>query len=177
MSAGQDIINITTIINTGYVMQNYKNPSTNPSSPTPIDHNSEYMVASYGTAISGSGGADLVIQAQPGDVLRWFGISEANNFDNEVIIYGAPFYNGTAVFTTPIFIQSADDIMVPPTNYPTAPATQQTVKMWFLEATIDQYGTGSYQVQFAIYTTNSAGVSQLYGYFQWDPQVQANQPS
>lgn len=177
MSAKQSIINITTIINTGYVMQNYPNPSQNPSAPTGIDHNSEYMVATYGDAVSGSGGATLTVQAEPGDIINWFGVSESNNFNNEVIIYGAPFFSGTQVFTTPNFIQTANSIMIPPTNYPSSPATLQPVTAWYLEANVNAYGTGSYQMQFGLYVPNNSGGMSLFGYFQWDPTVQVNQPS
>lgn len=177
MSANQQVINITTIINTGYVMANYTSPSQNPGSPTPIDHNSEYMVATYGTALSGTAGATLTIGAEPGDFINWFGVSESNNFNNEVIIYGAPFYQGDKVFTTPNFIQSANSIMVPPTGYPSSPATLQQVTAWYLSANVNAYGTGSYQMQFGLYIPNNTGGMNLYGYFQWDPTVQVNKPS
>lgn len=175
--ASQNVINITTIVNTGYVIQNYKNPSQNPKSPTPIDHNSEYMVATYGAALSGTAGATLVVGAQPGSFINWFGVSESNNFNNEIIIYGAPFYSGTQVFTTPTFIQSANTIMVPPTGYPNSPATSQQVTAWYLNAVVNAYGTGNYQMQFGLYIPNNSGGMSLYGYFQWDPTVQVNKPS
>jgi hypothetical protein len=176
-AASQKVINITTIINTGYILQNYKNPSQNPSAPTGVDHKSQYMVATYGTDITGTGTADLTIKAQPGDFINWFGVSESNNFNNEIIIYGAPFFSGDHVFTTPNFISTDNSIMIPPTGYPQSPATLQTVKAWYLNANVNAYGTGSYMMQFGLYTPNDDGTMKLYGYFQWDPTVQVNKPS
>ena len=162
-------INIQVTIDAEGVMAQYPNPSQNQGSPTGIGHNFGYMVATSNT-ISGSGTGDLNFSANVGDVVRFFGVSASNNFENAVLIYGINRFSGDQVFSdfaSKEFTKSG----VSPSGSSVLPATISDQKFWFYEADVISRGTEGYKVVFALYKRDNSGNPVVFGYFQWDPTI------
>lgn len=163
-------INIQVTFDTDGIKQNYPNPSKNQASPTGIAHSYGYMVASSNAAISGSGTGDLSFSANVGDVVRFFGTSASENFEDSALIYSLPRYSGDQVFSdfeSKTFTKSG----VSPSGTAVLPATISDQKFWFFEADVIARGTENYKVTFAVYQRDSNGAPVLYGYYSWDPTI------
>ena len=83
-------INIDVIFDAEGIMEKYGKGGSQ-GSPIGIGHQYGYMVATSNT-MSGSGTGDLVFSALVGDVVRFFGATASNNFENSALIYGCLLY-------------------------------------------------------------------------------------
>jgi hypothetical protein len=172
MSSSQDI-DVLIVINTEYIKSHYPNPSQDPSNPTGIDHNSQYMIC-YDPrgVISGQGTADLNFRAFPGDHVRFRGTSIYQNSDDAVIIYSIRHWSGDNVFNhfTPEMVKR-NRAVVPDVNTSNGlPPLQTPINFTSLDTSIQRSGTDNFYVFFALYTLGTDGESQnLYGYYYWDP--------
>ncbi|CAI0890833.1 inclusion body family protein [Serratia entomophila] len=173
LRSSNSIVNVIVVIDTDALVEAYngKNPSQDPNSPTGINHSYAYMVVTSQQVIGGSGTADLNFKANVGDVIRWTGTSESNNFDASVLIYGLPqFGGGTQVFSNPTFKMYTRSSMLPAQNT-IFPVTYSNQTYWFIQADISNTGTENYCIQFGLYYRPSGGDQQLLGYFYWDPAI------
>ncbi|MFU2319146.1 inclusion body family protein [Rahnella sp. PCH160] len=173
LNSSNNILNVLVVIDTDSIVNDFKgkSPSQNSASPTGIGHQYAYMVVTTPSAISGTGTADLNLSANVGDVIRWTGTSESNNFDSSVLVYGLPqFGSGTQVFTNPTFKLYTKSSMLPAQNT-IFPVTFPSQSFWFIQADISNTGTEHYMVQFALYYRPSGGAEELFGYFSWDPTI------
>lgn len=176
MPSSTAIINVNITIATDLIIKSVPSPSTNPNNPTQLNSNFMYMVAS-GSAMNivGQGGQNLDFTAMQGDVIRFYGTSEYNNYDNPIIIYEFKKISGDNIFDSPFELENFDARMteVPVTFNPlTVRATTQD--FWFAQNTVNHKGTENYTLRFALYTIpRGATAPQLYGYFQWDPTIRA----
>jgi hypothetical protein len=162
-------INIQVTFDAEGIMAAYPNPSSDQNRPTGLPHNYGFMVATSNT-MSGSGTGDLVFSALVGDVVRFFGATASNNFENSALIYDLPRYTGDQVFSTfhsKTFTKSG----VSPKGEAVLPATISDQKFWFYEADVINKGTEGYKVTFALYKRNSSGTPVIFGYFSWDPTI------
>lgn len=162
-------INIQVTIDAVAVVNAYPNPSKDQNNPTGIGHQYSYMVATSNT-ISGSGTGDLNFSANVGDVVRFFGTSASDNFEDSVLIYNITRYQGDDVFSE-FHSETFTKKGVSPTGAEVLPATIANQKFWFFEADVISSGTEGYRVVFALYTRDNNGYPTLYGYFQWDPTI------
>ena len=165
-------INVQVTIDAQGVAASYPHPSTDPKNPTGIAHSYGYMVATSGT-ISGSGTGDLNFSANVGDVVRFFGVSSSNNFEDAVLIYGINKFSGTQVFSdfeSKEFTKSG----VSPSGTSVLPATISDQKFWFFEADVVNKGTEGYKVVFALYERDGNGNPAVFGYYSWDPTITVN---
>ncbi|WCG84764.1 inclusion body family protein [Pectobacterium sp. A5351] len=172
LKSSNSIINIIVVIDTDSIIRDFtgKNPSQDANKPTGISHQYSYMVVSSGSALQGQASADLNIKANVGDVIRWTGTSESDNFDSSVLVYGLPKFGGTDVFTGTTFKMYTKTSMLPKQNGP-FPVTYTDQSYWFIQADINQKGTENYQIQFGLYYRPDGGAQQLFGYFCWDPTI------
>ncbi len=163
-------INIDVIFDAEGIMAKYgKNSDQN--NPTGIAHSFGYMVATSNT-MSGSGTGDLVFSALVGDVVRFFGATASNNFENAALIYGLPRYSGDQVFKPFESTTYTKSGVSPRDGDNVLPAIISDQKFWFYESSVKNKGTENYKVQFALYSRNATtGQPELYGYFQWDPTI------
>lgn len=171
LSTSQEIINIQVVIDTDAITTDHTSPSQDPNNPTGLNHTYMYMVATRGNTITGSGGADLNIKADVGDVIRWYAVSEYGNFDSAVVIYKLAWYAQDKVFDGETFsVYNRTGIL--PANGTALPVGFSDQNFWFNQATVINKGTEQYNVQFALYV-RQRGVNDpvLYGYFYWDPTV------
>ncbi|QEM11466.1 inclusion body family protein [Mucilaginibacter rubeus] len=171
VSTTQEIINIQIVIDTDAITTDFPTPSQDPNAPTGLPHNYMYMVATRGNTITGSGGADLNIKADVGDVIRWYAVSEFGNFDSAVVIYKLEKYAQDTVFNNVTFsVYTRTGIL--PADGTAIPIGFSTQNFWFNQANVVAKGTEQYNVSFALYT-RQRGVDQpvLFGYYYWDPTV------
>ncbi|MFC0516779.1 inclusion body family protein [Mucilaginibacter angelicae] len=171
LSTSQEIINIQVVIDTDAITTDYPNPSQDPATPTGLPHKYMYMVATRGSTITGSGGADLNIRADVGDSIRWYAVSEYGNFDSAVVIYKLAWYAQDVVFDGETF-NVYNRIGILPTNGTALPVGFSDQNFWFNHANVIRTGTEQYNVQFALYV-RKRGVANpvLFGYYYWDPTV------
>ncbi|GLY59367.1 hypothetical protein Pcaca05_02250 [Pectobacterium carotovorum subsp. carotovorum] len=174
-NSSNNVINVIVIIDTDSVINDFplNSVSRDENHPKAIAHKYAHMVAPGQSTISGNGTSDLNVKANRDDVIRWTGISESDNSDSGVLIYGLPKYAGNTVFAGLEFINSARVESEPsPTNSNSAlPVTFAERKHWYAQAIVNDLGTEHYQVQFALYYRPHGGDQELYGYFQWDPTI------
>lgn len=163
-------INIDIIFDAEGIMAKYGKGGSQVS-PIGIGHQYGYMVATSNT-MSGSGTGDLVFSALVGDVVRFFGATASNNFENSALIYGLPRYSGDQVFKPFESTTYTKSGVSPQDGSDVLPAIISDQKFWFFESSVKNKGTENYKVQFALYTRNeTTGKPELYGYYQWDPAI------
>ncbi|MEA5258731.1 inclusion body family protein [Arcicella aquatica] len=172
--AKNKIINVNIIIDTTRLMRDFKSPSKDQNNPTGIGHNYQYMVVSEGTNINGQGTGDLSFTAVQGDVVRFYAVSEYNNYDNPVILYNLFKFGGVDVFNNPNFeLQQFSNVstVAPKTFNPLTLQSGVTQNFWFAQNTVNQKGTENYGLRFALYNYDDSNNLILYGYFAWDPTI------
>jgi len=165
-------INILIAMDTDRVKKDYKTPSKDSNKPTGIGHNYGYMIASGTTVISGQGTGDLNFNALVGDTIRAFAVSGSDNFEDAVLLYGMPRFQGDQV-TSAFFYQDFVKSTVV-ANGPSSPLPAKIVdeQFWFFQASVVKKGTESYKVQFGLWARDeTTGQPVLYGYFEWDPTI------
>ncbi|MBQ4811496.1 DNA-directed RNA polymerase subunit beta [Pseudoalteromonas luteoviolacea] len=170
-------INVLIVIDTEYVKAHYPHPSKDQNNPTPINHNSEFMIANDPRGIvSGQGTADLNFKANAGDSVSFTGTSIYANADDAVIVYGIKQYSGAQVFNK--FVANSvnrTEAAVPNVDSSSnngLPAAHVSTNFITLDSKVRNSGTENFQVQFALYTLDADGQSQsLLGYYQWDPTI------
>jgi len=169
------VINVLITIDTDRVIKDNPSPSKDSGSPISIPHDGYgFMVASGTTVNSGQGSGTLNFNAIEGDVVRVFAVSGSGNFEDGVLLYGMPKFQGDQVMSTFNYAVFHDKSTIVPAGTTAAlPAVNGQETFWFFEANVDEpKGTEQYQVQFGLYTRDAVkGDPVLYGYFQWDPTI------
>jgi nematocidal protein AidA len=164
-------INVQITIDTQAVAA-ISNPSQNPTAPTGIGHDLGYMVATNTSVISGQGTGDLNFKAQLGDTVRFFATSGSNNFDDAVLAYGMPPFQGPTVlgrFDSKAF--KGRQAIYPSDGPEVLPGTMAPQTFFFYQTDVVGVGTEGYMVQFALYTRDDDGQLKVRGYYQWDPTI------
>jgi hypothetical protein len=167
------VINVLIVIDTDYVRANYPTPSQDPTQPTAIDHNSEFMICTGSrAAVTGQGTADLQFTANPGDVVRFYGQSIYGNAEDAVILYGIAYQTGGQVFnpfTTGAITRSGAAVPTIPNG---VPATNLAANFISLDSMVATQGTEHFIVYFGLYVLDGTGENQtLFGYYCWDPSI------
>ena len=165
-------INVLITIDTDRVGK-IQNPSQDPNNPTGIGHDLGYMVASGTVVNSGQGTGDLSFTALVGDTVRAFAVSGSDNFEDAVLLYGMPKFQGAQVMS-PFNYKSFHNKSAVVPQGETAPLPAAIVKetFWFFESSVIDTGTEGYMVQFGLYKRDAVlGKPVLYGYFGWDPTI------
>jgi hypothetical protein len=168
-------INVLVVIDTDYVKSHYPNPSKDPTKPTAIDHNSQFMICTDPRGgIANQGSADLQFAALPGDIVSFTGVSIYDNSDDAVIVYGINYWKGDNVFN-----QFVPDLVVRNGAAQPDPTTQnglpaQLVQQSFssFDSKVKQAGTENFYVYFALYQLSDGEQQELFGYYYWDPSIQ-----
>lgn len=168
-------INVLVVIDTEYVKTHYPNPSQDPTHPTGIDHNSQYMICTGSRGIvSGQGSADLNFRANPGDLVAFTGVSVYDNSDDAVIVYGIQYWKGDQVFNqfVPNLVTRKGAVMPDPSTENGLPALQAQIDFSSFDSKVRNGGTENFYVIFALYKLDDSGENQqLFGYYYWDPAI------
>ena len=167
------------------------NPSTDSSHPsliTPAD--SEYLIVSSTGAVSGQVTADLELQGQIGQSVKFYAKSASDNSDDAIIVYGIspsgssyclPGAVPTTAFSFPVvpnFItldQAAQPSSNPP-NYNGLPPRFNKKDFHSFDTSITNTTDGKAEefcIEFAIYEhpDGNSSQDQLLGYFYWIPSL------
>lgn len=173
-SSGQQI-NILVVIDTEYLKTNYQNPSKDPTHPTGINHNSQFMICTGSRGIvSGQGTADLSFRANAGDTASFTGVSIYDNSDDAVIIYGIQYWSGDQVFNqfVPNLVTRTGAVMPDPNTSNGLPALQAKFNFSSFDSKLRNSGKENFYVFFALYKLSDNGQNQdIFGYFYWDPTI------
>ncbi|EIL95974.1 hypothetical protein UU5_08635 [Rhodanobacter sp. 115] len=168
-------INVLVVIDTEYVKTNYPNPSKDPSHPTGINHNSQFMICTGSRGIvSGQGSADLNFRANPGDLVAFTGVSIYDNSDDAVIVYGIQYWKGDQVFNqfVPNLVTRNGAVMPDANSENGLPALQTKIDFSSFDSKVRNGGTENFYVVFALYTLSDNGENQeVFGYYYWDPTI------
>lgn len=167
------VINVLVVIDTDYVRALPGTPSQDPTQPTAIDHDSQFMICTGSRApVTNQGTADLQFTANPGDVVRFYGQSIYGNAQDAVIIYGIEYQTEAQVFNpfnTGVITRSGAAVPTVPTG---VPATNTSVNFISLDTMVATGGTEHFMVYFGLYILDDTGENQtLYGYYSWDPSI------
>lgn len=170
-------INVLIVLDTDRV-KTISNPSQDSAVPTPIDHTFGYMVASGTSIVSGQGTGDLNFNAHVGDTVRAFAVSGSDNFEDAVLLYGMPRFQGPQVMSPFNYLcfQNKSTIEPQGTANP-LPDVITNDTFWLFQGTVVNAGTGTgtvtegYQVQFGLYARDANEQPALFGYYQWDPFI------
>lgn len=168
-------IDIHITIDTDAIRKKYpKQTNPNPNKPQGIEHNLGFMVVAGvadPTKVSHQGTGDLGFAALVGDTVRVQAASASNNFEDAVLLYGLPRYDGQDVFKAfepKSFVKQG---IVPSSETSVLPGKMEDMQFWFLEADVHCKGTERYKVQIGLYTRDDDDKLCLYGYFEWDPSI------
>lgn len=168
-------INVLCVIDTELVKKKYPAPSQDPTKPTGIVHDSEYMLVTGARGdVRGQGTADLSFRANVGDKVSFTGTSIYANADDAVIVYGIKFGSGTEVFSQFIpVVLTRDGAVMPASGTPCGiPPLNQPVSFSKYTSDIKNSGTENFIVCFALYNLDSTGKNQkLFGYYCWGPAI------
>ncbi|KIO76717.1 hypothetical protein TH53_13670 [Pedobacter lusitanus] len=175
LKSSATIIDVLVVIDTDYVKSHYAR-NDRQSNPFPIDHLSEYVIATGANGTRGQGTADITFSAAPNDRVCFRGVSAYNNSDDAVIVYGIKPYGSDQpdlfnTFNYDKVIRSG--AVVPNEKIPNGlPAIPTRVSFYSYNSTVREQGSELYVIQFALYELDSTGEKQqIYGYFQWDPTI------
>lgn len=181
LKSSNNITNILFVANTDKIMARCAAlgilPSQNSEEPTDLFgkgiSDAIVMIASNEKTISGGNTANLVFAANVGDVVRFTGLSEYNNFDNPVIVYAIKYYDKDRVFGEFRSKTYEKEIPVGTSGSSALPSKCEENTFNFFTTDIIRTGTEAYNVHFAIYklNTGTGDCGELYGYFKYDPSV------
>lgn len=167
------IIEVLVVIDTHRLItdnyNNYVNISKDPDHPTAIGHNYAFMITNNDNLVSGQATADLHIKAISGDMINWYGTSESNNFDNQVIVY---HISHTTKFLSEVKLEVRKKENVFPKDNDIKDLEGIKIGSLMISATVRDSGKVNYDVYFGIYkTVRDTGKREVYGYFKWDPTI------
>jgi hypothetical protein len=170
-----NIINIEMVFDTQTLLKKYPNPSQNSAAPTGIAHSDVFMVTEAKYVAGGQATADLSINAEVDDVIRWRGLSLSDNVSQSAIPYKIQKFSGSQVTTIPVPTESHPWVPVPNQNPDKSvdplKFTAQQLPAYYLNCNVTDSGTENYQVWFYIAEQVSGSNVKVLGYFYWDPQI------
>lgn len=172
----QEVFFVNVIIDTQYIIDNYP-PNQSKDNPPMIFPNRKgfnpiYMVTSGENNIN-SGTDNLQVNAYVGDQICWASQSETSNFDHSVYIYAIKPVQGKVFSQNDVRYSCYNKtIVVPSKNDPTLMVEEKRT-FPFMTAPIEDTGTESYHIWFAIYKREGT-TQKLYGYFREDPTIVVN---
>ncbi|EEI7343838.1 DNA-directed RNA polymerase subunit beta, partial [Salmonella enterica] len=152
-------INVLCVIDTELVKKKYPAPSQDPTKPTGIVHDSEYMLVTGARGdVRGQGTADLSFRANVGDKVSFTGTSIYANADDAVIVYGIKFGGGTDVFShfIPVVLTRDGAVMPDPHTPCGIPPTNQKINFSKYCADVQYAGKENFIVYFALYTLDDS---------------------
>lgn len=176
LSSTQQVIYVNVTIDTQYIIKNYS-PNQSKDNPPMINTNQKgfnpiYMVATQENSIN-SGTVNLQVNANVGDFICWASQSETSNFDHSVYIYAIKPVQGKVFSQDDVRYSCYNKtIVVPSKNDPTLMVEEKRT-FPFMTAPIEDTGTESYHIWFAIYKREGT-TQKLYGYFREDPTIVVN---
>lgn len=177
-------IDIEIVVDTVTLLSKYPSPSTNPASPTGIEHNGyAYMIAqaafvqkdSKGNSTQATG--DLIVSAAVNDTIRWRSLSLSGNTDYSAVVYDIQWYTGDHVTTEPtlnVISQPYVPLPILVKGQQTNPPTFNSViaNDYYLQVNVTGHGTEGYKVYFYVTTQDPVtGKPVLKGYYYWDPTI------
>jgi hypothetical protein len=173
-------INAFIVIDTRSLMTDYPSLSPNSSRPTVVSSDYAYIIVASDSKMFGRTAGDLNIAANVDDTIRWWAVSESNNFESSVLVYGIVGARAHQTLEKPLFVVSARDSACPTQDGP-FPATFPTQTFWFLQSDIKRLGSQECMIQFGVYESAIGSDQPAYGYFQCSQRLkitaEASDPS
>ena len=147
--------------------------SQDSNNPTQVNDSYIYMVTDQNNALSGQGGGELRVGANPGDEIRWQATSSTLASVYTVALYEFSPLSGGALISKPEL-----NVVELRYFYPSDPSsplnfTSQVVNVPYWSANINKTGDVTYRFFFTI--LNSGG--HIVGYYSWDPYIHIDFPS
>lgn len=177
LASSAETVNIMVVIDTYSLIQDFQNKavSKNSKSPTVIDLQYAYMIASQSYIMSGQASANLHVKCYPQDSIEWFGSSESNDFNNEVIVYHIEHSSKCLSLPQVVLIE---DSKVIPADFENINNVTYVLEHYIgLQVTVQKAGAVDYKVFFGLYVRTHAEENQtLFGYFEWDPKITIMSP-
>ncbi len=168
-------INILSVVDTDFIIENYPEPSLDEDMPTQVSPSCCYMFGqSPRGAITGQGTAALKFKARPGDVAAFMCTSIYADSSSAALIYGLKYASGDSLFTGFIpEVVTRTGAVSPDTDTPNGlPAIHSALNFASWNTFVKKAGTEKMQVCFALYALAGDGNTQnLWGYYCWDASI------
>ncbi|HEY0612264.1 MAG TPA: inclusion body family protein [Chitinophaga sp.] len=166
-------INILSVIDTDYILQNYP-AGQDPDNPVQVDSQAARMIcANARGAVSGEGSTDLAFKARKGDYVFFRGMSMSANSDAAIIIYNVQEEDHHNIFSAfSVDEASVEEAAEPNPEYVNGiPAAYRTADFSAIRSKVKRHGTATLTVQFGLYVLEQGQTQALYGYFQWNAKI------
>jgi hypothetical protein len=171
------IINIEIVVDAQAILDDYPEPSQDPSQPTAIARDAVYLITEYAHVSNAAthATADLAIDAEVDDVIRWRGLSLSDNVSHRIIPYRIVKLAGAEVTTSPAPIAVRSWVPIPNQNPDRSvdplECTAQQLPVYYMGCIVTNTGTERYRVAFYITEQIKGNDTRTLGYFHWDPSV------
>lgn len=168
------IVSCTTLVSTDRLLEEYPNPSLDPTNPTNV-HFRNICLISFSNTWNFSHGLEKVhnLITIPNRDIRFYMTSEYNNYQSSVVQYGLIMVNGSSVLDPEVSLttQICPEAIYPKTFSPLTIDTEPRPET-YAQTKILKLGRERLIQQFAVYIqTRGASEPQLYGYFEWHPVI------
>ncbi len=166
-------INFRVTIDTDSISQPADRPG-DVANPMSIARDHGYMVVTASQGVENQGTGDVVFDADAGDTLRFFISSGANNFEQAVLLEEIRHASGDDIlkdFKSQILEAT---VIAPHSQTDVLPARLVKKRFQFYHCIIANYGTGSYDLVFALYDRNEEGQPRLISHYRWAIQLTAH---
>lgn len=157
---------ISITFDTEGIINNYPEPSQNQDLPTPIASSFCYLIASMSSS-AGNGTDKLKLYLNIGSMIRIYGCSASNNFDDAALLYDISRSGGRRVFENFNPLTLMTDSLIPTRQAPLDTELVENVQFLFMESQVLEYGKETENISFALYKRNDLGQPALFGYYQF----------
>lgn len=168
---GNEIINVQIIIDTDKIINEHRAPSNDQNNPTLLGHQYQFMVVSNSEKIIGQENADLKFQGEHGDLLRFY-VTPDDCMYMDAFLYGVKKIGGNHVFSDFSFKAGRRNSVKSNEGSSPIPPLIYEVPFYFYEAWIENTGTVSLEIRFALYKRVRGHENPiLHGYFCFNPNI------
>jgi hypothetical protein len=169
-SPRQQTINVRVTIDTDSVSQaeGFPGDAANPMSIAP-DQGS--MVVTASRVIESQGSDDIAFEASAGDTLRFFISSGSNNFEQPVLLKNISHTDGDEILED-LTSRVVEEVSIAPDSRENVlPARLEKHQFRFLQCTVAGPGTGSYDLELAIFDPSEEAQPPGGSHHRWAMQL------
>lgn len=147
--------------------------SQDPQNPSTLQAQYVYLITDQSQALSGSGGATPTFEAQLHQDILWFATSATLTSSYSVVLYNIEHVQGDQILATPQMVVEQCTIDYPTKSSDPLVFSQQTINISYYTSNVNQAGSATYRLSFAVLHGSSAVPV---GYYAWDVQITVSQP-
>ena len=168
---GKQIIYICITIDTDAVLARRPTSGHDRDAPASVPHADAYWTVTASGRGESQGTGDIALDAEVGDVVRFFAKSASNQFDHAVVLVGIRHARGDEVLD-PVALVTQERLGIVPASAVTAlPARFVPQRFAFCEGAVVAGGTAGIELAFAVHDRDDHGQPRLVGRYQWESRI------